>query len=197
MALVVAALSMRGPRPLTGRPALAVAARSGPVNMSPLYDAESRRALRYQYGTSDPYLSREWDLGYDQGYLPAYEREYYDQGQYPIANSGYYGSVAPTQLARTPSVGRSIGYSGYTPHVEGLSSLVEYLAPETQDAALQYCMQTDTPSVQVLVLMEQDEAFIAAVGAQVGGNIETLLRDRLAAVRRALGAKGYEPRAWL
>ena len=40
--------------------------------------------------------------------------------------------------------------------VDGLSALLKYLAPETQALALDWCHETDTPSVQVLrELLEQ------------------------------------------
>lgn len=70
--------------------------------------------------------------------------------------------------------------------VDGLATLVDYLAPEMQAAALKWCQETDTPSVQVLVLAAQDEAFLAALGVKPKGNTETMLRARLAAVRYAI-----------
>jgi len=70
--------------------------------------------------------------------------------------------------------------------INGLAALVDYLAPEMQAAALKWCQETDTPSVQVLVLAAQDEAFLAALGVKPKGNTETMLRARLAAVRYAI-----------
>ena len=45
-----------------------------------------------------------------------------------------------------------------------------------------------TPSVQVLVELGQEDAFVAALGILAGGNVDALLRSRLAAVRYRFGA---------
>ena len=42
---------------------------------------------------------------------------------------------------------------------------------------------------------DQEENFMASLGIQPGGNVDTILRDRLAAQRRALGAKGFDARS--
>lgn len=136
---------------------------------------------------------------YGQGFYDQFPDQYDQSGQYgPFGpgnqfgpgNPAYYGTVVPTSAAATaPPLDNP-------PHIEGLSSLVEYLSPETQDAALRYCVETDTPSVQVLVLMGADDSFLASLGVEPGGNTDTILRDRIASLRRGLGAKSFDrPRA--
>ena len=149
----------------------------------------------YQF---DERLYNEPNQFYDQRGYQQTDPEFYNQGYGGdgfgnINQQEYYGAVQPVA---PPVVQGSVQPPTPTspPHVEGLSTLVEYLAPETQDAALQWCVDTDTPSVQVLLLSGQEEAFLAALGVQPGGNVDTILRDRLASQRRALGAKGFDNR---
>ena len=206
-------LSFNGPQ--AGRPAVSAApARSTQCLMIDAFEElERRNSGRGLRGLRHP------NIGFADQYDPQYsertaydamarlerrrESDYYlanEQPQYQ-SNEPYFGSIVPTQGTIVPTPGggavvpmQSSAQPAVPPHVEGLSSLVEYLSPEAQDAALEYCIATDTPSVQVLVLMEQDEAFIAALGAQPGGNIDNILRDRFQALRRALGAKSFDRR---
>jgi hypothetical protein len=200
MALVLTAmaLSYKAPAVASG-PALAAAAMRTSCPVMNVMDRYPKFRQRGRTRNGGEYYASGWD-----------ERdEYYGSGR--LGDEPYEGAArgAPNaafdrraldereQAAAAFDAGYSQGAdrgdrAADPPHVDGLSSLVEYLSLETQEAALQWCIDTDTPSVQVLVLTQQDEEFIASIGAQPGGNIDTILRDRLAAVRRSLGAKGYD-----
>ena len=69
---------------------------------------------------------------------------------------------------------------------EGLCALVKFLAPETQAAALAWCIEMDTSSVEVIVAVEADDAFVSALGLKPGGLNMGLVRKRLAAFRDAM-----------
>ena len=130
----------------------------------PSYDG--RVYPSYGYNDERYYGDRRYDRGLD------YRRDYDDRRMMYDSPGPYRG-----------------GYGGYGNEimglrsVEGLAQLVEYLSPEMQDLALRFCQQTGTPSVEVLVLMGQEEAFIDAVTGREVGNTNTILRDRLMMVR--------------
>jgi hypothetical protein len=145
------------------------------------YDDYDRRMQEYPELDEDFYDDSQRQIEQHQ-----FEQHLFDQQQ------RHAHGVLPIREGTTPMQNGLRTLS--PPHIEGLAALVEYLAPEMQDAALQWCLVSDTPSVQLLVLMEQDEAFIAALGVQPGGNADLLLRERLAAVRSLLGANSFDRR---
>jgi hypothetical protein len=75
--------------------------------------------------------------------------------------------------------------------VDGLNELVANLSPGIQAAALKWCIDTDTSSVEVLVLLDKDDELMTALGLLSGGNNAALLRKRFATVREVLaGGRG-------
>ena len=67
--------------------------------------------------------------------------------------------------------------------VEGLVGLVAHLPPRSQTAAYQWCVESDTWSVAVIVELGQEEAILAALGLKPGGNSELIVRKRLSNFR--------------
>jgi hypothetical protein len=80
-----------------------------------------------------------------------------------------------------PNSSASAGYSG-------LADLMQYLGPDVladvQVAAVKWCEDTD--SVQVIVLTEQEDAFVSALGFKPNGNNAKLLRTRFGEIRDAI-----------
>ena len=70
--------------------------------------------------------------------------------------------------------------------VSGLADLMKYLGPDAQVAAVKWCNETDTDSVEVIVLTEQEDAFAAALGFKPNGNNAKLLRTRFGKIRDAI-----------
>jgi hypothetical protein len=68
--------------------------------------------------------------------------------------------------------------------VSGLADLMQYLGPDVQVAAVKWCEDTD--SVQVIVLTEQEDAFVSALGFKPNGNNAKLLRTRFGEIRDAI-----------
>ena len=64
-----------------------------------------------------------------------------------------------------------------------LVGLVAHLPPRSQTAAYQWCVESDTWSVAVIVELGQEEAILAALGLKPGGNSELIVRKRLSNFR--------------
>ena len=71
--------------------------------------------------------------------------------------------------------------------VDGLDELMMNFSAGIQKAALDWCTHTDTCSVDIILLLNQDDEFITAIGLQLEGNSAALLKKRFAAKRQALG----------
>ena len=199
-ALAVAAATYTSPlaqcRPPTARARPPVAFFDG---LKRAVRGDSRR--RYYDDYEDEYGGFDY---YRDGYRDRYMDGYYEGDGYP-RGGGYWRRQAYSRRRNPDFVGapeirgnEGLAAGGSWPGkpdlrgVDGLADLVEYLPPEKQEAALRWCLDTDTPSVKVLVLMEQDEAFLDALDIQPDGNMLPILRERLDAQRAALGAKGIE-----
>ena len=70
--------------------------------------------------------------------------------------------------------------------VDGLAKLLAHLSADHRAMALKWCVDHDADSVNVIVLMEMDDEFVASMGLKVGGLNERLLRKRLAVIREAV-----------
>ena len=55
-----------------------------------------------------------------------------------------------------------------------------------QAAAVKWCEETDTDSMEVVVLLDQDDEFVTALSLKPAGNSEVLLRKKLDTLRRSL-----------
>jgi hypothetical protein len=90
----------------------------------------------------------------------------------------------------TSSSGKKAKIEGGSMHatelerVSGLADLMQYLGPDVQVAAVKWCEDTD--SVQVIVLTEQEDAFVSALGFKPNGNNAKLLRTRFGEIRDAI-----------
>lgn len=70
--------------------------------------------------------------------------------------------------------------------IEGLEGLMAGLPAHVKTAAIRWCAETDTGTVQVLLYLRQEEEFIRTLPLKAGGNNEALVRERLVQLRQSM-----------